>query len=668
MGAFPGKHPYLKTNHFNSIEKKIIDKLSKEFYITNGGAKINLGKTSQYKYILIKPTDNYIEMFNLEREIIVIFSFYRFFEPRTLDAIDYVSKIIQKLRLEKICSVVISGDNKVEKTLEGILKKDVESQIVIPFTYEEIINNKSEYFFRNKFKKHFYTRDLFAFESPLKKDLYFFGRTHIIHKIINRHKSNENSGLFGLRKTGKTSVIFGIERTMESTGALSIYIDCQNPAINKRKWNKALFYIIFLIGKKYDINNPEQKGFSAEKDYTELNAPILFEKDIKILFNHLGKKNILLIFDEIENISFDISPSKNWCNDLDFIYFWQTLRSIFQKLNNVFSYLVVGTNAMCIEKSTVGGKDNPLFNSIPFEYIGRFTVTQTKEMVVRLGSMMGLQFDESIYTYLTDDFGGHPFLMRHVCSTMNSLVHEQRPALISKEIYRKAKEQFNLRYSNYIEMILNVLKIHYYEEYRMLELLALGQMDEFSKYVLHNPILTSHLLNYGVIDRDNKTYYFRIDSVKEYLIERLKYSKIELTDLEKRAEISERRNRLEEKLRILVRNQLAIKFGKVEATKLFLKVMEEKRREKHLAKSYYELFDANKSEIYFSDLKIIIEKKWSECFENIFDKDLKSFSSKMDTINKFRKPDAHAGSISKDDFILLRISFKWIEEKIDYYT
>ncbi len=37
-------------------------------------------------------------------------------------------------------------------------------------------------------------------------------------------------------------------------------------------------------------------------------------------------------------------------------------------------------------------------------------------MVSTIGNYMGMRFDDEIYTYLTDDFGGHPFIIRQVCS------------------------------------------------------------------------------------------------------------------------------------------------------------------------------------------------------------------------------------------------------------
>jgi len=240
----PGIHPQVRLGLLGNDEIQILNKISREWYVTAGGEEVKLGPTSKYRYILIKPTETYQEMFNLEREIVVVFSPYETFQPRTLDAIDSVVGKFQALRMERICSVIISKDNLTEDKLKDLLKSDQEAQIIVPFSYSEMLAQNDPYFMRNRFKRHFYTRDLFAFESPLKKDLYFFGRNDLIHAISNRHKSNENSALFGLRKTGKTSVIFGVERSLSQTNDKTVFIDCQNPAFHLRRWNKALYYVI----------------------------------------------------------------------------------------------------------------------------------------------------------------------------------------------------------------------------------------------------------------------------------------------------------------------------------------------------------------------------------------------------------------------------------------
>jgi len=659
--VYPGIHPSVNLNNFTSDEIKIIDKFKSEWYVTHGGEEIKLGSKSTYRYFLVKPLKNYQEMFNLEREIIVLFSPYAVFEPRTLDAIDYIAESFQSLRLEKVCSILISRDEQIEEELKELLKNDQESQILIPFNYKELIKNHDPYFIRNRLKKHFYTRDLFAFEAPLKKDLYFFGRNDLVNKIVNRHKSCENSGLFGLRKTGKTSVIFGVQRTLLKMEEHFVFIDCQSPSFHLRRWNRALYYLILEITKqnKLTLNlNPEVK-------YTEENAAFVFEHEISRIHKELGNKTLLIIFDEIENITFNISPSSHWRMDLDFVYFWQSLRSTFQKLDNVFSFLLVGTNPMCVESSSIKGFDNPIFNQFSYEYIPGFDVKQTREMVRKLGRIMGIRFDEILYSKLTEDYGGHPFLIRHVCSIINKNSSQERPTIVSKLIYNSAKDIFKREYSNYIEMILDVLKKFYSDEYKMLKFLALDDYDNFAKYEKISPTYTNHLLGYGIIDKWDEGYSFKIESVKDYLSEKHWYEKLELSQEEMLAEISKRRNDLEPKLRLIVRNQLLSNLGKEQASQIVLGIMGGWRKIRYNDISYNDLFNSSLSDIYFDDLRKIIIKKW-DIFKNIFEIDKTELDSKLTAINKYRY-DAHAKPITRNQMAYFRASISSIEEITDNF-
>jgi hypothetical protein len=658
----PGINSNVRLNHFDAQEKEIIRKISGEWYVTNGGSEFILGSKSKYRHFLIKPTNIYREMFNLEREIVVIFSPYPIFEPRTLDAIDFATRQHQTLRIERICSIVISQDDRIEFKLQNLLKNDGESQVVIPYSYKELIESKDSFFIRNRFKKYFYSRDLFAFEAPLKKDLYFFGRNDLVNRIVNRHKSNENSGLFGLRKTGKTSVIFSVQRTLLKSDEISVFIDCQNPSFHKRRWNKALYYIIWQITKQINLS----LKLIDEEMYTDENASIVFEDEICKIHNYIKQKNILIIFDEIENITFNISPSEHWANGLDFIYFWQTLRSIFQKLNNVFSYLIVGTNPLCVELPSIQGKDNPIFNQIPFEYIPGFDVPQTRDMVRKLGRFMGLQFDEIIYGRLTEDFGGHPFLIRHVCSIINRYCSSERPAQVNKIIYEKAKDTFQTEHFNYIDMILNVLEKFYNDEYEMLKYLANGDYEQFYECDKKSPNYTNHLIGYGIVEKHRDGHSLKIEAVKNYLLNKYKYTKLSLSQDEMLKEISERRNALEPKLRHIIRTQLMAQYGSIKAKEMVLNLMGGKRKETYSVSSYNDIFNPNKSIIFFDDLRKIVNRYWDD-FKNIFNIDKPEFDSMMVAINKYRI-DAHAKEITKQEMEYFRVCISNLEKKIKDFS
>ncbi|WP_333624564.1 hypothetical protein [Sphingobacterium siyangense] len=656
----PGLNSSMNLAIFTSEEKKIIRSLGKEWYITNAGGRLTIGNRSYYKYFLMKPTSAYQELFNIEREIVVVFSDYENFEPRSLDAFDSAINVKNDLRIERACGILISRDRKIETKITTLLKSDPEHQAIVPFTYEELSNKYDSFFIQNRFKEHFYSRDLFAFNSALKKDLYFFGRTDLIYSIINRHKSNENSGLFGLRKTGKTSLVYGIQRAIKNSEGISIFLDCQSPNFHAKKWNKALYLLIVEIKSQ---NNLEIL-LKNESEYSEENAASAFEKDLIKLHKKLKNKNILLIFDEIEHITPGISLSQHWKNGEDFVLFWQTLRSLFQKYNNLFSYLIVGTNPKCVETPFINGVDNPIYMQIPHEYIQPFDVPQTKDMIRRIGSIMGLNFDEGIYSKLHEDFGGHPFLMRNVCSVINTLAPKERPVRIDKTMYERGKLQFNQKDgSSYIDMILSILKEHYNDEFEMLKFLAIGDYEQFKEFAQLSPEYTNHLIGYNILDQNSDSYFFKIESVRQRLAEMNKFKKINLTNSEKLAEISERRNIIEPKLRWIIRTVLRSNLDENNAKQKVLDIMGTPRSTKYYSYSLKDIFNANKSEIYFEDLRKVISKEW-QYFENIFGKDKSAFNTYMGAINKYRA-DTHAKEIEKGDMEYFRVCAGKIEAYIE---
>lgn len=657
----PGIHPDTNLGHFSGEEKELILKcFSTEFYVTNSGGVVTLGKTSRYKYFLLKFTDVYREQFGIEREIVVLFSDYPEFQPRTLDAFEQVYKLHQELRIEKICSFLISKDLRIEEKIRSLLSNSSESQVIVPFSYNDIKNISDSFFFRNRIREHFYSRDLFSFESALKKDIYFFGRTELVHNIVSRHKNSENSGLFGLRKIGKTSIIFAVQRVLKAEGEKSVYLDCQDPAFYLKTWNLALKYIIDEI----IIQNGIQVQISDASEYTPDNCSIVFERDLKEIRKKI-KSSLLLIFDEVERITFGLSTVENWRNGHDFIHFWRTLRSIFQKNDKLYTYLIVSTNPKSVETVSINGEDNPLFSQIPFEYIPPFSVTQTTEMVDKLATVMGLEFKDTIYSKLTEDFGGHPFLIRMVCSIINSICHGNRPGEVDKLIYEKAKKKFNEERGNYIEMVINVLKEFYPDEYDMLTFLAQDDIVSFNGFASNSSEYTNHLLGYNIVGKSTDAYYFKIEAIRAYFLEKSKYKKIGMTNEEKLAEISERRNKLEPKLRTVVRTILQSHYGENEAKKIVLSIMGDKKETKYYNTTYKDLFDSNKCEIYFEDLRKIIQKEWS-IFTKIFVMDKNDVDISLSAINKYRS-DAHAKEITEEEMTYFRICIKKIEEVVETY-
>ncbi len=661
--VFPGIHSMINMSSFSEEEREVVKTLSKTFYVTNGGGRIELGSTSVYRYCLIKPTNVFEIQFNLKREIIVIFSPFSHFEPRTFDAISEVYKRnTQQFRIDKICSVVISKDTNAVEEIRKILKSDIEMQVVIPFSYDELLVGDRTELIISRFRKYFFERDLFAFESPLMKDIYFFGRRDYVHELISRHNSGENSGVFGLRRSGKTSVLQAVRRASALIGTTCVFVDCQE--IYHFRWYSALKYVLEQINEEI----PKPIKLSDDEDFSEENASNSFSKGIEAVLQKT--QDILLMFDEVEQITPSLSLNEAWKIKDDFVIFWHSLRSNFHKWGKRFTFILAGTNPSAVEIITINKHDNPLFNQLKADsYLPPFCVEDTNEMVNKLGGYMGISFDDIVCAKLTQDFGGHPYLIRHFCSSVNKYLNEKgikKPTVITNALYQRVMPIFVEKSAdNFCRFILGVLVDYYPEENKFLERLALGDVSS-DEYKNTDPQLLSHLMGYNIIENNNGILGFKIDVLKQFLIRKYSYRKQNMSNEEKWAEISERRNRVEVKFRILVKNQLKSSLGESGARIEVLNSMRPDTKQKYNALSLVDLFDPKKCEIYFSQIGILINRNWDKSFKNVFLHNKASIRSYFTLVNDLRD-DCHAKEVTDDEMNSFRGAISALEKEIINY-
>ena len=634
----------------NPEEIKVGNQLSKFFRITF--SKSGFFKTTAYTFYFLQPGEEFKEYYNLYNEVLLLFSPYYEFDSRTLD---FVDKTLEEFdnRLDKICVFLVSKDKKIENRINNINTTNKDSRILIPFTYNEIL---SETFSKDditiKLRKYFYNRDLFALESPIKTEAYFYGRNKLIQKLYDKYLLGEHSGLFGLRKTGKTSVLYALERYMVMRHGYSIYIDCQNPSIYMLSWNNLLSFIIKEISFKYDLSLDVD-----EVDYSPNKAAFSFESDIKRIRSKLDNR-IMIMFDEIEHICFQTSEQEHWKIGNDYCMFWQTIRSIFQKSPECFVFLIAGVNPLCIEQSYINSIENPIFSMISIEYLELFSCSYVRDMISQISKYMGLRFDEEIYTNLTDDYGGHPFLIRHVCSIINSEASSNRPCNISKYEYQKNKEKYDSKIIHYVEMILNVLKNWYPKEYELLEILAVDGDESFKEKLDYKDKEVQHLIGYGIVKEVKGNYFITINAVNMYLSNNHKISGKKTTKEEAWGQIGNKRNLLEEKLRKIMQLQMTMQYGTKKVKNKILEYIETSRIEKQGLRDL-DIKEIITNHFYLLDVKIVIEKNWS-LFDKIFIDKVK-FVYFLETINKFRI-DAHAKTISDSDLTMLNVIFSWFDE------
>lgn len=637
-------------------------------------------KSSEYAIHFFKPTENMRSMYSLGNELLVVCcpDGMNDFKSRTKDFIDYmlVTNTEFKNRLDKVTCFLIDGDDQVTKRVKADRATDPDSRLMVPFSMGELQGDYSEDLFNNRLREFLYEKDLFGIAVPLQNDTLFFGkdRSNVISELYARYKQGEEGGLFGLRRIGKTSILNLLKLRIAQSDGVAVYFDCSNS--HHYRWNELLQYIVQTIAEEYSIKKndriflPEscQIDLSADR-YDEKNAAHSFAHDIQVLYDGLGNRRILIILDEIESISYKTSPSDWWKNGNDSLYFWQTIRASIQMYNESLSFIVAGVNPMCIERQEINGVDNPIFGMFNPTYTTLFEYEDIKNMISSIGGRQGLSFEEPVYAKLMEDYGGHPFLIRQVCSKINSDLNNQRvqrPTVVSVNSYKLKSDEYRQGMKTVIEQILGVIQGYYPQEFELLKRLALDGRNAFKKEIALGESGIQHLIGYCLIEKEDGEYFIRIKSIEDYLRTKFVYDSTLNEQKDKRARINVRRDDIEAKLRSIILFSLQAKYGK-KAKDQLIGMVDKTTTDANQKMKMVNASSLKKAieELYFSQIKQVMEKDWKS-FMHIFP-DKSKFEAYMDILNRSRNVASHNKTVTEDEEILYRIAFEYFEDALEEY-
>ena len=524
---------------------------------------------------LLKANESLKETYGFEYEIVLIYSKYSSLEPRTLRTVDHdFSTDPAKGRVEPMWYFLISEAEDTIDWVSSYLAEHKESRIVVPFISADLCDKKiDEWTVRNQLQKHFFLLDRFKYTLPLKEDTYFFGRNTEVNELLDFTKRSENAGVFGLRKTGKTSVLFKLKRLLESDERFCVEIfDAQSPSLRKRSWNQLLQYVIKLTLKRI--------GKNIDLDFNDLDASDHFTEAIKLFFKNSSFERLTFVFDEIEWITPGTTKNEHW--NEEFLEFWQAVRTAQSQIPK-FNILVAGVNPALVEDSRFGPYQNPLFGIVTPIFLCGLKNAEVEDLVSKVGKLMGLNFTEDAINYLIEQYAGHPLLTRLACSTVAELAKAENEKFPIKVHKGRLEKQRNLRDGElvfYVRHVVDELERFYPNEYALLEMLALGDYQGFKDSTARNEAST-HLYRYGVVSNPEFPYV-TYDVLREYVaLENARREgrawKMKLIALEEREKFLKTRMRaIVEDLRSLERvikiNKLPTLFGPnsfPEAEKLF---------------------------------------------------------------------------------------------------
>jgi hypothetical protein len=443
----------------------------------------------------LRPEPFISQMFGFEHEVALFIADYQTLEARTMQAVDtLIGEDPARGRVEQGIFFLVSPVENGRQWVSDYTSRNPQARIPVVFKMAELLSQGADAWqVRNILRDQLFSRDLFDYQLPLDNDLFFFGRDQIVADHMDAIRRSQNRGLFGLRKTGKTSILYKLKRQMEKEelGAF-LYYDCKMPSIRMLKWNELLARIIKDIAVAYKLPNR-----AVSTDPRQISDEL-----VAIIRATPEDKTTALIFDEIEYISPLAIDDLHWHKD--FVPFWQTLwatQSQVRRLSNT----VAGVNPTVVEVDTINEIQNPMFGIIQPRYLKGLAPDEMRGMIRCFGKRMGLSFSFEAGEYLHDRYGGHPLLTRMACSEIHDTVEHQgrvRPLELTKNDLIRDAESRDAELAFYCRHVVSELKKFYPDEYTLLEMLASGQVVDVMD-LSDEPEYTRHLKEYGLLKIDD---------------------------------------------------------------------------------------------------------------------------------------------------------------------
>jgi len=376
---------------------------------------------------------------------------------------------------------------------------------------------------RDALGAYLYRRDLFP-RVGIVTGAEFFGRQRVLAEINNLLLRGEPIGLFGLRRTGKTSVLQAVKERQREQGNVVLHADLLGSEQQVISW--------LLHSLADDLRNAVEAilprdfhwdlagRFPSFVSAGEFPISDAFFSDLQrvlqaLQLNPLDRRpKIILVIDELEVLQGESSS-----RTFDLL---RNARGLQNRYQGGFDYIVTAANPSICEKGQIDGRDNPVFNCIRPLYLEFLTPAECSEMICELGRGMGISFDQEAMRRVYAATAGHPFLTRWLCSIAAKL-RPSRPLRLTANDIINAEGIYNRdRSGDDLQEIVDRLKRDYPVELGLLHQIAATHQPVPLRQLLSGSTddqrrAIRHLLSYQLAAETDHGIVLRMELMRRWL-------------------------------------------------------------------------------------------------------------------------------------------------------
>jgi len=281
--------------------------------------------------------------------------------------------------------------------------------------------------------------DLYYYTQKVTDSSMFYGRREDGEKLISLIKRGINTGVFGLRKIGKSSLQMYLQKQLRKTPDLyPVIISLQRSTPSA----KGIFCDI-LQGLKLEIKGKEPSveipflKYDEKPDCSPDELAGYFRDDLMALRNIMPvSARVILFIDEIDLI-FPEENNRSYHKD------YYSVFTVFRGLGEADKFLILSVQGFSSKINSVNHfpaefslPENPVFQFFTDVNVGNLSKTDSSELVRGIGAIIGITYREESLERIYYEAGGHPYLTRLLCSGIVTLMKDKalpvEPALVEE--------------------------------------------------------------------------------------------------------------------------------------------------------------------------------------------------------------------------------------------
>jgi len=484
-----------------AIHRRLVRNLGGEFVFATQ-LRTTGKRRDEGKWLCLVRFGKVIERrFGFIAEIPLIYDHHHDLQIRTVDRIpDFLRQLPSDRRTVKGDVSFISTQD--PRTEDKAFMWSSPTRVLIPMPSSELAEPNS---LLAAMSRLLFTRDLYAVRGAVTgRD--FFGRHRLIGAVMNDVNQGRVPGIFGLRKTGKTSLLQEIVRSCrhadQRTGRKRAFVYQDLEHLSGFHGDPVAELLNDL---REAIRQELQKSGLRTFEVAELGEDVSlpeFRRALDQLLSRLGEgEELVLMLDEIEHLCHPNAETEEGTPSTEKVpQLFGVLRKLVQERPN-FGLVISGLASASIEASELYGRENPLFSlAVPY-FLGPFNAEEGGGLLRQVGEQVGLRWDDDAVALALSETGGSAMLLRELGSEILSTYPADRLQVetVTQSRVVASLDPWRRRVSSNLREIVINLQRFYSDESFLLEYLF-ESAEEFASAAYDFPDQINRLEQIGVIE------------------------------------------------------------------------------------------------------------------------------------------------------------------------